>query len=51
MIGTLLQIYFLTMFYYDLSLGLLTKSIILLLSGLIFLGVWVFVRRTEEVAA
>jgi len=48
MIGTLLQIYFLTMFYYDLSLDLLTKSIILFVSGLIFLGVWVFVNRKEE---
>ncbi len=50
MIGTLLQIYFLTMFYYDLSLDLLTKSIILFVSGVIFLGVWVFVRRKEEAA-
>ena len=50
-IGTLLQIYFLTMFYYDLSLGLLTKSIILFVSGLVFLGVWFFVRETEEAAA
>ena len=51
MIGTLLQIYFLTMFYYDLSLDLLTKSIILFVSGLVFLGVWMFVRRKEEAAA
>jgi len=49
-IGTLLQIYFLTMFYYDLSLDLLTKSIILFVSGLLFLGVWAFVRRSEEPA-
>lgn len=48
-IGTLLQIYFLTMFYYDLSLDLLTKSIVLFVSGAVFLGVWVFVRRTKEV--
>jgi len=48
MIGTLLQIYFLTMFYYDLSLDLLTKSIILLISGLVFLGVWIFINRKEE---
>ena len=48
-IGTLLQIYFLTMFYYDLSLDLLTKSIVLFVSGLVFLGVWFFVRRKEEV--
>lgn len=47
-IGTLLQIYFLTMFYYDLSLDLLTKSIILLVPGVLFLGVWLFVRRKEE---
>ena len=49
-IGTLLQIYFLYMFYYDLSLSLLNKSIILFVSGLIFLAVWVFVRgQTLEV--
>ena len=51
MIGTLLQIYFLTMFYYDLSLDLLTKSIILFVSGLIFLGVWMFIHRKEEATA
>lgn len=51
MIGTLLQIYFLTMFYYDLSLDLLTKSIILFVSGLVFLGVWIFINRKEEAAA
>ena len=50
-IGTLLQIYFLTMFYYDLSLDLLTKSIILFVTGLIFLGVWVFTNRKERVIA
>ena len=48
-IGTLLQIYFLTMFYYDLSLDLITKSIILCLSGLVFFGVWVFVHLKREV--
>ncbi len=48
-IGTLLQIYFLTMFYYDLSLDLITKSIILFLSGLVFFGVCVFVRQKREV--
>ena len=47
-IGTLLQIYFLTIFYYDLSLDLITKSIILFLSGLVFFGVWVFVRQKRE---
>lgn len=46
-IGSLLQIYFLTMFYYDLSFDLLTKSLILLVSGFVFLGVWFFVHRTE----
>ena len=47
MIGTLLQIYFLTMFYYDLSLDLLTKSIILFVSGLVFLAVWMVVSRRK----
>ena len=50
-IGTLLQIYFLTMFYYDLSLDLITKSIILFWSGLVFFGVWIFVRQKREVLA
>jgi hypothetical protein len=50
-IGMLLQIYFLTMFYYDLSLDLLTKSIVLFLSGLVFLGVWSFVRQKREIQA
>ena len=50
-IGTLLQIYFLTMFYYDLSLDLLTKSIILFASGLIFLAVWHAINRKEEAAS
>lgn len=50
-IGTLLQVYFLSMFYYDLSLDFMTKSIILFLSGLIFSGVWVFVRQKREVLA
>jgi hypothetical protein len=50
-IGTLLQIYFLTMFYYDLSLDLLTKSIVLFVSGLVFLGVWVFVNRKAGVSS
>lgn len=50
-VGTLLQIYFLTMFYYDLSLGLLTKSILLFVSGLVFLGVYLVLRRHQEAAA
>ena len=48
-VGMLLQIYFLTMLYYDLSLSLLTKSIILFLSGLLFLGIWSFVRQKGEI--
>jgi len=39
------------MFYYDLSLDLLTKSIVLFVSGLVFLSVWFFVREKEEAAA
>ena len=50
-IGTLLQIYFLTMFYYDLSLDLLTKSIALFVSGLVFLGVWYVVQNRTESSA
>ena len=50
-IGALLQIYFLTIFYYDLSLDLLTKSIILFVSGIVFMCVWYFIqKRTEAVA-
>ncbi len=39
-IGVLLQIYFLYMFYYDLALSLGVKSYLLLATGVIFLGVW-----------
>lgn len=47
-VGTLLQVYFLTMFYYDLSIDLLTKSMILFVSGLVFFGVWFFIPGKEE---
>lgn len=50
-IGTLLQVYFLTMFYYDLSFDLLTKAIVLFVSGLVFLGVWMIIQRAEKVVS
>jgi len=40
-VGVLFQIYFLYMFYYDLTLSLGVKSYVLLITGLVFLGVWV----------
>lgn len=39
-VGVLLQIYFLYMFYYDLGLSLGLKSYLLMITGVIFLGVW-----------
>ena len=50
-LGALMQIYFLTMFYYDLQITLLNKSIILMISGLVFVAIWAFLhrRRAEHV--
>ena len=39
-VGVFFQIYFLYMFYYDLTLSLGAKSYLLLATGLVFLGAW-----------
>lgn len=44
-VGVLFQIYFLYMFYYDLTLSLGAKSYLLLATGLVFLGVWFVADR------
>jgi uncharacterized membrane protein len=46
-VGVLFQIYFLYMFYYDLGISLLNKSILLFVSGLIFIGVWAYFRKAK----
>jgi len=50
-IGVLFQIYFLVLFYYDLDITLLQKSILLLISGILLVGVWRFSARRLDMAA
>jgi uncharacterized membrane protein len=50
-LGVALEVYFMTQAYYDLRLNLLSKSIILVVMGLLLLGLWFAWRRllaTEE---
>lgn len=47
-IGVAAQIYFLHIFYYDLQISLLNKSIMLTVSGVILVLIWVYVRKTED---
>ena len=49
-VGVLLQIYFLNMFYFDLAMSLLHKSILLMVTGLVFLGVWYWANRRQPEA-
>ncbi|WP_416878044.1 DUF4401 domain-containing protein [Litorimonas sp.] len=44
-LGILLEIYYLYMFYYELSISLGTKSYILMVVGLVFLAIWYVVNR------
>jgi|GEM_PF-1933695 len=44
-LGVLLEIYYLYMFYYELSISLGTKSYILKAVGVVFLGVWYAANR------
>lgn len=44
-IGIIALIYFVSQYYYDLNFSLLTKSIILFASGILFLGFYVFVNK------
>ena len=52
-LGVLLEIYYLYMFYYELSISLGTKSYILMAVGLVFLSIWYFANRhkTREALA
>ena len=45
-LGMIGLVYFGMQFYYDLNLTLLTKSIILMISGVVFLGVYYFYNKT-----
>lgn len=45
-LGIALQVYFLSKFYYDLDITLLTKSMILVAVGAIILGLWAVMART-----
>lgn len=47
LLGILLQIYFLSKYYYDLDLTLLTKSMVLMAAGVIILGLWALMMRTR----
>ncbi len=51
LIGILLQIYYIYMFYYELSLSLGLKSYILMAVGLVCLIVWAGVKRMPEMEA
>lgn len=44
-LGIIAFIYFISMFYYDLQFSLLHKSIILFLSGILFLAIYIFTRK------
>ena len=46
-LGVLLEIYYLYMFYYELSISLGTKSYILMAVGVVFLGVWYVANRHQ----
>ena len=48
LMGILMQIGFLTLFYYDLQISLLHKSFLLAASGLIFVGIWWFFRKIGD---
>lgn len=51
LLGVLLQIYYLYMFYYELSISLATKAYILMAVGYIFLAIWYFARPSETMEA
>lgn len=44
-LGIIAFIYFMSMYYYDLQFTLLTKSIILFSSGILFLAIYLFTRK------
>ncbi len=47
-VGAAGQIYFMILFYYDLNISLWHKSILLLISGLIFVAIWAVFSRHER---
>ena len=50
LLGIVFQIYFLWMFYYDLSITLLHKSILLVVTGLIFVVLWAWLTHRGQKA-
>lgn len=44
-IGVISFIYFISQYYYDLNFTLLTKSILLFISGILFIGLYLFTRK------
>jgi len=44
-IGIISFIYFISQYYYDLNFNLLTKSILLFLSGILFIGLYLFTHK------
>jgi hypothetical protein len=44
-IGIVSFIYFISQYYYDLNFTLLTKSILLFLSGILFIGLYLFIHK------
>lgn len=44
-IGIISFIYFISQYYYDLNFTLLTKSILLFLSGILFIGLYLFIHK------
>lgn len=47
-IGIIALIYFISQYYYDLTYTLLTKSIILFVSGILFLTFYLFIRKKNK---
>lgn len=47
-IGVISLIYFISQYYYDLTFTLLTKSIILFVSGILFLTFYLFIRKKNN---
>lgn len=47
-LGVLLEIYYLYMFYYELSISLGVKSYILMAVGVVFLGIWYMANRHKS---
>lgn len=48
-IGILSLIYFISQYYYDLNFTLLTKSILLFLSGMVFIALYIFTSKNKTI--